>query len=141
MPFEAHPEIHRKGYLQYRACVKSNDRRSIPSCSLDAFLRQRPTNTNPSTLGVDDQGPNDGPSLVKIGCLPLVRWYVSDCTYDVCSNLGYHNLPILCEVRHFSIKSRKRRPIGIVIAELLERGDREPIDFLRVSLAEFSKYR
>ena len=39
MPFEAPPEIHRKGYLQYRTCVKSNDWRSIPSCSLDAFLR------------------------------------------------------------------------------------------------------
>ena len=141
MPFEAHPKVHRKSYLQYRTCVKSNDWRSIPSCSLDAFLRQRSTNTNPSTLGVNDQGPNDGPSLVKTVCLPSVRWYVSDCTYDVCSNLGYHNLPTLCEVRHSSIKSRKRRPIGIVTAELLKRSDREAIDFLRVCLAELSKYR
>ena len=141
MPFEAHPEIHRKGYLQYRTCVKSNDWRSIPSCSLDAFLRQRPTNTNPSTPGVNDQGANDGPSLVEIGRLPSMRWYVSDCTYDVCSNLGYHNLPTLCEVGHSSIESGKRRPIRIVAAELLKRSDREAIDFLRVSLAELSKYR
>ena len=69
----------------------------------------------------------------------MVRWYVSYCTYDICSNLGYHNLPTLCEVRHFSIKSRKRRPIRIVTAELLKRSDREAIDFLSVSLAELSK--
>ncbi len=98
----------------------------------------REPNTNPSTLGVNDQGPNDGPSLVKIGCLPSVRWYVSYCTYDVCSNLGYHNLPTLCEVRHFSIKSGKRRPIRIVAAVLLKRSDREAIDFLSVSPIYFS---
>jgi len=101
--------------------VKSNDWRSIPSCSLDAFLRQRPTHAHPSTPGVNDQRPNDGPSLIKIGCLAPVRWYVRDCTHDVCSNLGYHNLPTFCEVGHFSIKSRKRRPIGIVMSEQTRR--------------------
>jgi hypothetical protein len=55
------------------------------------------------------------------------------------ANLRYHNLPTLCEVGHFSIKSRKRWPIRIVTAELLKRSDREAIDFLRVSLAELSK--
>jgi len=70
-----------------------------------------------------------------------MRWYVSDCTYDVCSDLGYHNLPALCEVGHFSIKGGKRRPIRIVAGELLKRSDCEAIDFLRVGLAELSEYR
>jgi hypothetical protein len=69
------------------------------------LLRQRPANTSPSTLGVDDQGPNDGSGLFKVGCLRAVRWYVGNCTYDVASNFGDDNLPSLCQVRHALLHS------------------------------------
>src|SRR5262245_11960818 len=140
MPFETHTEIHRKGYCQCRTCVESNNSRAIPSCSVDALLRDRPTNTEPSTLSVNNQGPDDGPRLVKVGCLRAVRRYVSNCTYNCCSKVGYHNLPGLCEVRHLCEKASKRGPVRIVTAVLLKCCDCETIDFLRVSFTELSKY-
>jgi hypothetical protein len=68
-----------------------------------------------------------------------VRWYISNCTYDVCSNFGYHYFPGFGEVGHLSKKSGKRGPITIVTAVFLKRCNREMIDFLRIGFAEFSK--
>jgi hypothetical protein len=141
MPFETHPEIHRQRHRHDRTCVKSNDRRLVPFGSIDAFLRQGPTNADTSAVGINNQGSDDGPRLIEVGRLRTVRWYIRDRPYDASGNFSYHNLAGLCETGHSFINRGQRGPIGVAATVLLKCPDRETIDLACICLAKLSENR